>query len=63
MAEKAKKRKMVVVVEEMVQLPFRSKSEPATRTYTVWATTRSQAVRAVRDAGYKGRLVQVIVND
>ena len=56
-------KKMVVVLEEMIKLPFRGKSEPMTRTYTVWAKTKRSAVTAVRKAGHKGKLISVIVND
>ena len=57
-----KTKKMVVVMEEMITVPFRKVPEPLTRTYTVYAVTKKQAAIAVRRAGHKGRLVEVIVN-
>lgn len=56
------RKKMVVVLEETIKLPFRSVAEPVTHTYTVYALTKKQAILAVRRAGHKGRLVEVIVN-
>ena len=57
-----KPKKMVVVLEEMIKLPFRKTPESITRTYTVWAKTKRGAVSAVRNAHHKGKLVEVIVN-
>lgn len=52
-------RKMIVVLEVMTQLPRRAKPEPIPHSYTVYARTRLQAVAAVRNAGHKGKLVEV----
>ena len=57
-----KQKKMVVVLEESVKLPFRKESESLTRTFKVYAKTKQGAIKAVRSAGHKGQIVEVIVN-
>ncbi len=52
-------KKMVVVLEEVIRIPFRKNPESVVHSYTVYTHTRQQAVNAVRRAGHKGKLVEV----
>ena len=60
MAKVSGRKKMTVVLETLMILPHRTKREKVTHSYTVYARTRPQAIKAVRDAGHKGRVVEVI---
>lgn len=54
-------RKMIVVLAQRTTLPHRTKAEDVLREFTVYALTRQQAIGAVRNAGHKGRLVEVVI--
>ncbi len=54
-------KKMIVVLAQSMILPHQAKSASIRRAFTVYASTKPRAVKAVRDAGHKGRLVEVIL--
>jgi len=55
-----KPKKMIVVLAQRMTLPYRTKPEDVLREFTVYALSKPQAIKAVRDAGHRGRLVEVI---
>jgi len=57
-----KPKKMVVILAQRMTLPHRTKPEDVLREFTVYALTKQQAIKAVKGAGYKGRVVEVIVH-
>ena len=55
-----KPKKMIVVLAQRMTLPHRTKPEDVQHEFTVYALSKPQAIKAVRNAGHKGRLVEVI---
>ena len=49
----------IVELEQTVLLPGRSKPDPFSRLFHIEATTERNARKAVRDAGYRGRIISV----
>ena len=51
--------RFVVTLRQFIQMPYRAGLEPLDRLFTVNARSKLAAARAVRDAGYNGKIIAV----
>jgi len=61
MANKITLKQFEVTLETKIRLKGRIKDEPLHTRYTVYAKTAKGALKAVRDAGYTGKPVAVVL--